>query len=142
MAIGLVVAIRIDFRLADELTVFGGEGHDVVEDQETNWLASESPADVEVTKLAQVAQRDVTAHVNGVGADAPMGPVDERLGFGSGARVMGHAGRASTHPAVRANVVVVDNDVIKDVLEFAQRLRGPLQKVPHTHRPSSPPRFR
>jgi len=95
-ALGLVVAVGVDFRLADELTVFAREGHDVVEHVETDRLTSVGPANVEVAELAQVTQRDVAAYVDGVGADAPVGLVDERVGLGFGASAIGDTRRAPT----------------------------------------------
>src|ERR1700691_5819643 len=103
--------MRIDSRFADELTVVRGEGHDVIEHVELYRLTAIFPTNVEVTHLAEVAQRDVTAHVDDVGANAPVWIVDERVRLRFGARVVGNSWRASTHAAVWSHVVVVTNDV-------------------------------
>jgi hypothetical protein len=93
-------------------------------------LTPVGPADVEVTELAQVAQRHVAAHADSVGADAPVGLVDECVRLRFGARVLSDARRASVDPAVRAHVVVVANDVVKDELEFTEGRRGTFGEEP------------
>jgi hypothetical protein len=62
----------------------------VVDDVETDLLTPVRPSDVEVSQLAQVAQRDVTAHV-------------------------GDEGRLSNW-LLRSHLVVVTDDVVKDTL--------------------------
>jgi hypothetical protein len=107
LALGLVVAVGVDSRLANELTVFGREGHDVIEHVETDRLTSIDPADVEVTEPAQVAQRDVTVRVDSVGANAPVGLVDERVRLGFDAIVLGDTRRAPTEQGFIVLVIVV-----------------------------------
>jgi hypothetical protein len=98
-------------RLADELAVVGGEGDDVVENVEADWLFAVSPADVQVSQLAQVAQRHVAAHVDDVLADAPMRLVDERVRLCFGSSVV-DVGSFPIDPAVRSHLVVITNGVI------------------------------
>jgi hypothetical protein len=124
----LVVAIGVDFRLADEFTVVGREGDDVIEDVETDRLTAVGPADVEMSKLSEIAQRDVTSHVDRVGADVPVRLVDECVGFRFGTRVIGDARRSPIDSAVWAHVVVVANDLVDDHLELAKVVRGTLRE--------------
>jgi hypothetical protein len=87
-----------------------------------------SPADVEVSKPAQVAQRRVTTHVDRVGADPPVGLANRRVGLRFGTRIMGDTRRAPIDPAARSHLVALANDVVQDPSEFAEHHRGPFRQ--------------
>ena len=71
----------IHSRLADGIPVLGGEGDDVIEHVEANWLTAIGLADAEMTHLAEVVRGDVSAQVHDVLTDAPVRVVHKVRGW-------------------------------------------------------------
>ena len=75
----VVVLVGIEHDLPNEFAVLGDDRDMFIDDVETDRLAAVGPTDVEMSELAEVAQRDVAAHVDGVDADAMMRLIDQRV---------------------------------------------------------------
>jgi hypothetical protein len=91
-------------------------------------VGPDRPANVEVSKLAQVAQRHVPAHVDDVVSDAMVRLVDEAARGHLVAPFVGDQGCLAIARAMWSHLVVVADDVIKDTLKFHETLRGTLRE--------------
>ena len=66
----MVVPFRVERDFADQLSLWRDDVDVIIDDVEQECLTHVFPADVEMAQLAEVAQRDVAAVVDGVFPDA------------------------------------------------------------------------